>query len=579
MSNKFTQLFASVASCAIAAAAHAQIIATGPSSLGGPQVQKFFEPGGQPLASFFAYSATFTGGVRVALGDLNGDGVPDIITAPGPGGAPQVKAFDGVTGATIRDFLAFSPTFAGGVYVASGNISSAAHADIVVAAGSGGGPQVIIFDGVSGAIVRSFFAFPAGFSGGLRVAVGDVSGDGVGDIIVATGPGAAPEVKVFDGATGGLIRDFFAYANTYTGGVFVAAGDINGDGTVEIITGTDELPGSGPQVKVFNGQTSALITSFFAFAPTFAGGVRVATCDVNGDGVADIITSAGPGGAPQVSCFSGTTGALLRTFNAYTPTFTGGVFVAGGRCSPQPCPPPNNECPAAVVVTLGSPIIGTNTGATPSVTLTNNPSNVYCNQATWSAGAQKDAFFQFTPTTSGLYAIDTCGSSFDTILAVHSGCPITAANMIGCNDDSNSGFGNVPCANSFNSRIPVIQLTAAQPYTLRVFGYGGATGTIVLTVNSVSGAGACCTGSHCSTTTLSTCPGTYLGLNTTCGPANNPTTCCPANFNAVNGLNVQDIFDFLTAWFAGMPAADFNHVNGLSVQDIFDFLGAWFAGC
>ena len=48
---------------------------------------------------------------------------------------------------------------------------------------------------------------------------------------------------------------------------------------------------------------------------------------------------------------------------------------------------------------------------------------------------------------------------------------------------------------------------------------------------------------------------------------------------AVNGLNVQDIFDFLTAWFAGMPAADFNHVNGLSVQDIFDFLGAWFAGC
>ena len=89
MSNKFTQLFASVASCAIAAAAHAQIIATGPSSLGGPQVQKFFEPGGQPLASFFAYSATFTGGVRVALGDLNGDGVPASLLRPALAAHPK----------------------------------------------------------------------------------------------------------------------------------------------------------------------------------------------------------------------------------------------------------------------------------------------------------------------------------------------------------------------------------------------------------------------------------------------------------------------------------------------------------
>jgi len=57
------------------------------------------------------------------------------------------------------------------------------------------------------------------------------------------------------------------------------------------------------------------------------------------------------------------------------------------------------------------------------------------------------------------------------------------------------------------------------------------------------------------------------------------TTPCPADFNNTGGLTVQDIFDFLGAWFAGQPAADFNGVNGLSVQDIFDFLAAWFAGC
>ena len=54
---------------------------------------------------------------------------------------------------------------------------------------------------------------------------------------------------------------------------------------------------------------------------------------------------------------------------------------------------------------------------------------------------------------------------------------------------------------------------------------------------------------------------------------------CPADFNGTGGLTVQDIFDFLAAWFSGAPSADFNHVGGITVQDIFDFLAAWFAGC
>ena len=54
---------------------------------------------------------------------------------------------------------------------------------------------------------------------------------------------------------------------------------------------------------------------------------------------------------------------------------------------------------------------------------------------------------------------------------------------------------------------------------------------------------------------------------------------CHADFNGVGGVNVQDIFDFLAAWFAGLPAADFNGLNGITVQDIFDFLGAWFGPC
>ena len=53
---------------------------------------------------------------------------------------------------------------------------------------------------------------------------------------------------------------------------------------------------------------------------------------------------------------------------------------------------------------------------------------------------------------------------------------------------------------------------------------------------------------------------------------------CAADFNHLDGLTVQDVLDFLGAWFAGDPRADFNGA-GLSAQDIFDFLNAWFSGC
>ena len=59
-----------------------------------------------------------------------------------------------------------------------------------------------------------------------------------------------------------------------------------------------------------------------------------------------------------------------------------------------------------------------------------------------------------------------------------------------------------------------------------------------------------------------------------------PDTCeCRCDINGVNGLGVQDIFDFLALWFQGAPLADFNGADGVTVQDIFDFLNCWFAGC
>ena len=91
--------------------------------------------------------------------------------------------------------------------------------------------------------------------------------------------------------------------------------------------------------------------------------------------------------------------------------------------------------------------------------------------------------------------------------------------------------------------------------------------------------GACCTGTACSISTAAACSTAFKGVGSSCGPAGNPTTCCPANYNGTGGVSVQDIFDFLSAWFASSTTADFNGAGGVSVQDIFDFLSAWFAGC
>ncbi|MBY0313398.1 MAG: formylglycine-generating enzyme family protein [Phycisphaerales bacterium] len=54
---------------------------------------------------------------------------------------------------------------------------------------------------------------------------------------------------------------------------------------------------------------------------------------------------------------------------------------------------------------------------------------------------------------------------------------------------------------------------------------------------------------------------------------------CRADFNGVEGVTLNDIFDYLNAWFAGNTSADFNGVGGLTVEDLFDYLNAWFAGC
>jgi hypothetical protein len=304
----------------------ARRIATGADSGGSPLVRQFpaiAGPSDPSTTDLVAGDATFSGGVRVAEGDVNGDGVADLIAGWGPGSRPTVFVYDGHTGAELAAFDAFEPGFTGGVFVAAGDVDSDGFADVIVSSGPGRPATVDMFSGRDFRRIRHYDVFDFSFRGGVTVAAGDLDGDGLPEIIVGSGPGVASQIRIFGGVNGSELPRIAPYG-PFTGGVYVAAGDVNGDGFADIVTGPGA--GGGPHVRVFDGRTHAAGLQFFASG--FTGGVRVAAGDVTGDGHADIIAGAGPGGTPDVVVFDGVTGAEVRRSRPYAASFTGGVFVS-----------------------------------------------------------------------------------------------------------------------------------------------------------------------------------------------------------------------------------------------------------
>ncbi len=260
------------------------VLAAGPG--GGPRVGVYDGKTGQPvpgpLGNFFAYDPAFTGGVTVAAGDVDGDGYADVVTAADQGGGPHVRAFSGKTGAEVASFFAFEPEFRGGVRLAVGRFRPGAGEQVVLGAGPGGGPRVRVLDLNTMAPVPGplgdFFAGPAAEAGGVYVAAGNVTGPGLSDLVVGAGAGAAPEFRVYDGGTGAAVRTVAAFAPGATGGVRVATAYVDDDDRADVVVGSG--PGIAPRVKTFGGATGGLITGPAAdFAPGVgdaAGGVNVA---------------------------------------------------------------------------------------------------------------------------------------------------------------------------------------------------------------------------------------------------------------------------------------------------------------
>ena len=185
----------------------------------------------------------------------------------------------------------------------------------------------------------SFDGDNATFERGLHVASADVDGDGDDDIVTGrvfgpNGSGFGPNslMRVFNGPIGGQLGNGTAFNDFVQSGVFVAAGDLDNDGKAEIIAGPDGPVGSLTQT--FNDTSVIGSLMFFSFAePNFGGGVRVASGDVNGDGMDDIVVGAGPWTnpviGPLVNVYSGNSSTLISSFFAGDPMNSNGIYIAG----------------------------------------------------------------------------------------------------------------------------------------------------------------------------------------------------------------------------------------------------------
>ncbi|MCZ2342716.1 MAG: cadherin-like domain-containing protein [Bacteroidales bacterium] len=330
------------------------LIAIG-TGAGVPSQIQTFNPDGTRGAAFNPFEPTFLGGVRVAVGDVNGDGVADIVAGAGPGGSPRVVIFDGKTNAQLASFFAYEDTFVGGVFVAVGNVTGDGKAEIVTGPGSSGGPRirVLSFDPATGTVnslLPDFFAFgdDPNFSGGARVAVGDMNGDGVGEIIVTPGPGGGPRATIYgvSGSTVSSQASFFVSGieETFRGGLFVAAYPAAAGQPAYLVFGPDNFSGaagsvlqdisqnflaadfvSSPTLYVNSVQSSGSgltmtpVASTQPFGPTFPEGIRVGTFTTS-DGSPGIVAGSGEGG-------NGLAQFYRLSGNSLTPLFADPVTV------------------------------------------------------------------------------------------------------------------------------------------------------------------------------------------------------------------------------------------------------------
>lgn len=262
----------------------------------------------------------FKGGASVAVGRFGGNST--IVTGAGPGGGPHVKVMS-ADGTVTSQFFPYPTTFRGGVDVAAGDIDGDGVDEIITGAGAGGGPHVRILS-ATGVPRASFMAYPEAFRGGVRVTAADIDNDGKAEIITGAGPGGGPHVRVFK-ADGRAFSGFLAYDPGFRGGVDVAVKPATINGPARIVT--SPLSSGGPHIRTFDA-VGTLDSSFFAYPETFTGGVKVSVINTDQySGGYQIVAVPASKGGPDIRIFS-STGTFIESEKAFEQWWRGGYEIA-----------------------------------------------------------------------------------------------------------------------------------------------------------------------------------------------------------------------------------------------------------
>lgn len=286
-----------------------------PWSKGGPQVA-VWNKDGDLLATWFAYSQDLRMGITTYSGDLDGNGVNEIITIPGEGFSSQVRVFDARDGRILSQFFAYDERFKGGINLAVFDLDGDGESEIITVPQKNATSDVKIFDR-NGALLGQFNAYGGSFTKGALVNAADLDGNGTGEIVLAPVDGSG-QVRVFNNS-GDPLAQFNAYGDGYNKGIAsIELANLDGqDSETEILTTPRE---GGSQVRIFN-RNGGVVTQFNAYGSGFTGGSRVSVGDVHGDGVLDIIALPNSNGSAQARVFT-KDGDVLSQFFAYPPETT-----------------------------------------------------------------------------------------------------------------------------------------------------------------------------------------------------------------------------------------------------------------
>ncbi len=285
----------------------------------GTSLVKLFDTYGNLSESFKAFGAVNAlGEVNIATGDVDGDGVDEIVCGHGKGGKSWIKLFE-ANGVKIRSFKTFGiANVQGEVQLAVGNFDiDTSDVEIAVGQGPEGKSLIKIFES-DGTFLRSFKAFGAqNPSGEVHLAAGDLDGDGYHEIIAGHGEGGGSWVKVFD-YNGLFIRSFKAFSDDWNpnGEVHLTTGNFDSDADLEIAVATGDS--SDSKVRIFdNDGTFKLEFKAFGSSENPSGAVHICAEDIDDDGIDELFGGTGAGGRKSLVRIFDNLGNRLRTFTAF----------------------------------------------------------------------------------------------------------------------------------------------------------------------------------------------------------------------------------------------------------------------